>query len=503
MLDISLGDSHNPDILNVLANLSGDEGFTSPEVANRMLDTLPEDIWTDDKIKFLDPAMKSGVFLREITNRLLDGLEEKIPDIQERLEHILKNQVYGVATTKLTSEISRRTLYCSKKANNKYSVVEFDSEDGNLKFFETEHFWANGKTCKYCGMSRDLYYNRGKEFEDYSYSFIHQDKPEELFDMKFDVIVGNPPYQLKDGGSGASAKPIYNKFVEAAKKLKPRFITMIIPSRWFAGGKGLNDFRDDMLKDTRIRYLNDYINAKECFPTVSLGGGVNYFLWDRDYSGECEVINTKDGKQTSTKRKLNEHPIFIRSNIGVGIINKVKSSSFESVEEYIKPRNVFGFVTKDRGSQSKANKPVQLHSSQGIGYVNQLDVLRGKEFVDKYKIMISSRTSEHAGEPDKSGQYRVLSTSKILPPKHVCTDSYLMVGPFDDEKQTEGFLNYMHTKFFRYVLSQAVTGIQFSKDKFRFVPKLKNYNITNEDLYQQYNLSKVEINEIEETIKDY
>ena len=150
---------------------------------------------------------------------MLDGLEEKIPDIKERLEHILKNQVYGVATTKLTSEISRRTLYCSKKANNEYSIVEFDNEDGNLKFFETEHFWANGKTCKYCGMSRDLYYNRGKEFEDYSYSFIHQDKPEELFDMKFDVIVGNPPYQLKDGGSGASAKPIYNKFVEAAKNL--------------------------------------------------------------------------------------------------------------------------------------------------------------------------------------------------------------------------------------------------------------------------------------------
>ena len=493
---------HNPDILTCLADLSSDEVFTPPGVANQMLDQLPKEIWSDDSVTFLDPVSKSGVFLREITKRLLDGLENKIPDIEQRLAHILKKQVFGIATTRLTSQISRRTLYCSKKANGKYSIVNFDDEEGNLRIFESVHFWADGKKCKYCGVSRDLY-QRDKGLESYAYSFIHEDKPEELFNMKFDVIIGNPPYQMMDGGSGASAIPIYHKFVEAAKKLKPRFISMIIPSRWFAGGKGLNDFRDEMLSDTRVKYLNDFINAKECFPGVSLGGGVNYFLWERDYDGPCEVVNTKDGKQNSSTRKLNEYPIFIRNNIGIDIVNKVTANDFVSVEEFIKPRNVFGFVTKDRGSEDKINKGVQLHHSQGIGYVNQLDIPRGKDFVDMHKIMISSRTSEHAGEPDKSGQYRVLSTSLILPPKHICTDSYLMVGPFKNKKTTENFLNYMRTKFFRYLLSQATTGIQFTREKFRFIPKLDDYDVTDEELYSMFKLSKEETNEIETTIKVY
>jgi len=493
---------HNPDILTCLADLSSDEVFTPPNIANKMLDSLPRDIWNDETATFLDPVSKSGVFLREITKRLLKGLETKIPDIEERLNHILKKQVFGIAITELTSKISRRTLYCSKVANGKYSIVNFDDEEGNLKLFKTQHFWADGSKCKYCGVSREIY-QRDKGLESYSYSFIHEDKLEELFNMKFDVIIGNPPYQMMDGGSGASATPVYHKFIEAAKRLKPRFISMIIPSRWFAGGKGLNDFRDEMLADTRIKFLNDFENAKECFPNVSLGGGVNYFLWERDYDGLCEVINTKDGQTSSSDRKLDEHSIFIRSNIGIGVVNKVITQPFESVEEFIKPRNVFGFVTKDRGSDNKVNKSVHLHSSQGIGYVNQLDVLRGKDFVDQYKIMISSRTSEHAGEPDKSGQYRVLSTSKILPPKHICTDSYLMVGPFQDEGATNHFLGYMRTKFFRYLLSQATTGIQFTREKFRFIPKLQNYNLTDQALYKMFQLSNAEIKEIEDSIKEY
>ncbi|MDB4673885.1 Eco57I restriction-modification methylase domain-containing protein [Flavobacteriaceae bacterium] len=496
-----LNQVYNPDVLTCIANLSSDEVFTPPSVVNQMLDTLPKELWSDEKVTFLDPVSKSGVFLREITKRLIDGLDRKIPNLEERIEHILRNQVFGIGITELTSLISRRSLYCSKYANGKYSIVQFDDEQGNLKYFETEHTWE-GKSCKYCGVSKEIY-DRGEELESYSYSFIHSENPKIFFNMKFDVIIGNPPYQMDDGGSGASAKPLYNKFIESSKKLNPRFISMIIPSRWFAGGKGLNDFRDDMLNDKRLKYINDYVNSKECFPGVSLGGGVNYFLWDKNYFGDCEVVNSKDGTQTTDFRPLNEFEIFVRSNTGVNIIRKVKKQNFVSIENFISTRNPFGFVTKDRGSKEKEGRSFTLHSSKGVGYVSLDEISKNRELTRKYKIMISSRTSEHAGVPDKTGRYRVLSSSKVLPPFHVCTDSYIIIGPFDNIEKTENFLSYLRTKFVRYLLSLATTGIQFTVEKFRFIPQLENYDVTDEFLYNKFELSESEIKEIEKTIKEY
>ncbi|MFH6809250.1 Eco57I restriction-modification methylase domain-containing protein [Alloscardovia omnicolens] len=262
--------SYNPDVLSCLANLSNDEVFTPPQLANKVLDLLPEEIWTNSSVTFLDPFTKTGVFLREITRRLLIGLEPEFPDLQERINHILNYQVWGIAITELTALLSRRTLYCSKKANSKYSIDSlFDNPDGHIRYKAIEHTW-DGKNCVFCGAAKQQY-DRSSELESYTYEFIHTYYPERIFkNMQFDVIVGNPPYQLSDGGFGKSAAPIYQKFVEQAEKMNPRYISMIIPSRWFGGGKGLNEFRANMLADKRIRRIVDFENANECFPGVDL-----------------------------------------------------------------------------------------------------------------------------------------------------------------------------------------------------------------------------------------
>lgn len=490
--------SHNPDVLTCLANLSSDEVFTPPKLANQILDLLPQEIWRDKHARFLDPACKSGVFLREIAKRLLTGLEHEIPDLQTRINHIFTNQLYGIAITELTSQLARRSVYCSKTANKEYSVCnKFDNPQGNIRFTRVEHAWENGH-CVFCGASQEVY-DRGEALETHSYQFIHTGTPEELFQMKFDVIVGNPPYQLDTGGSGRQAKPIYQYFVNQAKKLNPRYLSMIIPSRWFAGGMGLNEFREEMINDDRIRTIVDYIDARECFPGVDIAGGVCYFLWEKDSHGDCIVTNRFMGKEFSSRRPLNEFNTFIRFGPAVSIVRKVISQNEEKLTKIISATRPFGLQTSDRPDGSG---DLYLVSSGGEGLIASSRVTSGQNMIDKWKVMTSKTSHDHAGQPDKDGTRRVLSRVEILKPNYVCTESYIILGSFDLHLQAQNCLLYVKTRFVRFLASLLSFSQDITRERFAFVPLLNMNEIwTDDKLYAKYSLTADEISFIETMIR--
>lgn len=489
---------YNPDVLSCLANLSNDEVFTPPEIVNQMLDMLPQELFSDPDTTFLDPACKTGVFLRETAKRLIKGLEPQFPDLQERIDHIFHKQLFGIAITELTSLLSRRGLYCSKYPNSNYSVSRFDDAQGNIRFKRISHKWEKGK-CVYCGASESQY-ERGDELETHAYEWIHTIKPEEIFNMKFDVIISNPPYQLSDGGNGVSAKPIYQHFIEQSKKLLPRYIVMITPSRWFAGGKGLDLFRETMLKDKRLRIVHDYINAKECFPENSISGGVNYFLWDREYNDKCEYTTVLNGEEDTAFRSLDEFDVFVRYNKAVEIIHKVDHS--HSIVGILSSRNPFGLPTSTRGTEQPFNNSIKVISSKGEGYVSLDSITSNTELVNKYKVMLSRITYEHAGEPDKDGTLRVLSKAEVLCPNEVCTDSYIVGGCFDSQMEAENLISYLKCKFSRFLILQTLSSINLSRERFCFVPMQDFSKLwTDEELYAKYGLTQEEIDFIESMIK--
>lgn len=491
--------NYNPDVLTCLANLSNDEVFTPPVVVNRMLDLLPAELWRNPDARFLDPVSKTGVFLREIAKRLMEGLSERIPDRQQRADHIFTRQLFGLAITELTALLSRRSVYCSKQANGPYSVcTAFHDADGNIRFRSTEHSWQNGR-CRYCGASREVY-DRDDTLESHAYEFIHTENPETIFpDMKFDVIIGNPPYQLSDGGNGASASPLYHRFVRQAQKLKPRYLTMIIPSRWFGGGKGLDDFRREMLNDNHIRILVDYENASDCFPGVDIAGGVCYFLWDRDNPGLCDVVNVRNNETMHSVRALNEFDTFIRHDQAASIIRKVCAFGVPMMSNMVSSSKPFGLRTFVRPQESG---DILLRWQNEEGPYCRDEITVGRELIDKWKVITSYVGYDHAGNPGKDGKRRVFSKIDILPPGTICTETYLVVGSFDTEQEAKKLVAYMKTLFFRFLVAQCMYSHHITKEAYRLVP-IQDFSQswTDEKLYAKYGITDEEIKFIESMVR--
>lgn len=499
---MQLNSNYNPDVLTCLANLSNDEVFTPPTVVNQMLDMLPAELFRSPKTTFLDPVSKCGVFLREIAKRLMIGLEHEIPDVRERANHIFTKQLFGISITELTSLISRRSVYCSKAANGRYSLcTEFKDVQGNIRFRPLEHTFVQGK-CKYCGASEDVFGKKVRgDLESHAYEFIHNLK--NFKDMKFDVIIGNPPYQLNVGVEKENyAIPIYHKFIQQAKKLNPRYLTMIVPSRWFTGGRGLDDFRSEMLNDRRIKYIKDFIDSKDVFPGVDVSGGINFFLWSKDYNGDCEYVNVFNGKVSKSIRKLNQYNVFPRYNQTMSIIEKAMSGNVGTIAPFVSSQTPFGFITTFKGREKKKEGDLDLHTSRGINYVTREEVSRHPEWIDKYKLIFSKATCEHAGTPDKTGRYRVFSTMRILKPEEVCSQSYLVGGVFDTLQETENYMTYLRTAFVRALMLPTLTSQDISADKFQFVP-LQDFSKpwTDAELYAKYGLTDDEIAFIESMIR--
>lgn len=532
---------HNPDVLTCIANLSNDEVFTPPEFANQMLDTLENvwaesndgaSIWADPNVTFLDPFTKSGVFLREITRRLTIGLESQISGLEERVDHILTKQVFGIGITRLTSLLARRSVYCSKDATGEHSIARsFDRDWGNIWFERTEHTWVGGakkhdlldaagnptvvgRRCTYCGAPENTL-ARSEALESHAYAFIHTDdikaRIAELFgaDMQFDVIIGNPPYQLGESGGdsvGSFAMPIYQKFIEAGKSLDPRFLLMVTPSRWFAGGRGLAEFRSEMLADRRLRGLVDFPDSREVFAGVDIAGGVSYFLWDSHWDGKCEVSNVVSGViGPKMERFLDEYDILVRYNSAISILHRVLGAvGDQTLSKQVAPIQPFNLRTNFRGAESPAGiaDPVKIYQNGGIGYISREDVPRNSAWVDDWKVFLSGAASEHGGQVDSTGTRRVFSRIIVGEPGTACTETYLVTGRFPSESEADNFAAYLRTKFVRFLVSLRTNTQHLYSERFAFVPVMPMHRQwSDEDLYAEFGLDDEERRLIESQIK--
>lgn len=472
-----------PDILDVIAQLSSDEVPTPPLLARAMLDLLPEDVWSDPTLRWLDPACKYGSILQEVTRRLMVGLADWEPDPGKRAQHILHEQVFGCAITHLTGEMTRRTVYGSRNATSDAAYVQFDTDEGNLPFVPAFHDYptdADGRASGLCRVCRaPMGLERGVDRENYAYAFIHGAYPTQQMKeqgMRFDIIVANPPYQvgIANKRDSQDANPLYHLFVQHALELSPRYATMVIPSRWFNGGKAqLAAFRETMLQDRRMRTIVDNPKLYDVFPDAEIKGGVNYFLWDREWDGDCEFMTRIDGVVTSrAKRDLRAGDgVLLRDNRAARIIRQAqKIAGSATLEQLVAPRYPFGqsLMSNFKGASAEPFAgSIPLVFASHVGYVRPDQLERRHAWVDKWKVLLPKAGDGHGREVSY-----VLGEPIALAPGSACTQTYLVAGVFNSAAEAENYANFLCTKLVRFLVLQRKSTQDVRPDQFRFVPAL-------------------------------
>lgn len=534
----------SPDVLTCIANLSNDEVFTPPAIANQMLDALADawaeanhgkSLWSDPAVTFLDPCTKSGVFLREITSRLIKGLKEQIPDLQDRVNHILTKQVFGIAVTQLTAYIARRSVYCSKLANGPYSVVSrfgagdgYNNSDGHIWFERIEHTWeggsewnfvvdpktgkkvkqiTNGK-CRYCGASQVMW-ERGEGLELHAYPFTHtdniKDRLAEMFggDMKFDVVIGNPPYQLKGGAGGTNDASIYPQFVDQARALDARFLVMVIPSRWLAGGRDMGEFRDSMLKGGHLRRFVDFTKMSTAFPGVDFEGGVGYFIWDRDTTGKClYTLHLGEDDPVTVERELGDYDIFVRDTRSLTILNKVTAKGEGTMDSLVSGDTPFGLATNFTNySRKQGKRSLQLFMTikqkREVVYVSDDAITKNRHLISVWKLLVPEAYGERGAIPAN-----VLGPSIVAPPGSVCSQTYLVIGPLATHDEVLSVQSYLQTRFARLLISLRKITQHLPKSTYSWLPiQSWDREWTDESLYKKYELTEDEITFIKSMIR--
>lgn len=545
----------NFDILETITNVGNDEVFTPRKTCDMILDSLPEEVWHNPNYKWLNPATKNGIFEREIAIRLDAGLKNIITDTEKRRKHILQNMIFSIGQTRFTANVARRTVYYCSQANRKCDGIKaedghyvngyaigngtwFSDEEGNIKTPNIAHAFvdSNGKLmpdlckpderkkyrCKYCGINGNSSYNDSNQRETYAYEFIHFNKEkilEHLQDrffggdknMKFDIIIGNPPYQLSDGGGdGSSAAPIYQLFVEQAILLKPKYMSMIIPARWYSGGKGLDEFRDKMLHDKRIYELHDFPETSDVFNQLNIRGGICYFLWDSSYSGDCNIYNHKNKKIKFVKRPIIENGVstFIRYNEAISILNKVKKLNEPTMDSKVSSRLPFGIESNFENYETtiKNGASIRLYrsergtnkTSKSEFYINPKYILKNKEWTTRKKVLVSKASPGGDEYP-----HSIISQPIFADVNSACTETYLIVDFVDTTEEGLNLISYMKTKFFRFMMCLIKNTQNISKSVFAFVP-IQDISKpwTDDELYKKYKFTKDEIEFIDSMIRE-
>jgi hypothetical protein len=468
-----------------LSNMVGgycflNEQFDLQEVLEepRLVDQgqVTEDVFLNPEARILEMNSKSGLYPLYMAYSLyamkLPGPEDKLPleQTQALWQETVEQQIFVLCKTRMAESITRRTLvgYQDWTVNTTYiphllERMEKDPQRLAKKLQRTDTWGKEGQP------------------------------------MKFDAIVGNPPYQEMDGGNNASASPVYDLFVREAIGMNPHYVSMIIPARWYSGGKGLDQFRTDMLNDTHLSKIVDFTSSTDLFPTVDIAGGLCYFLWDNSHDGKCAFTNYRNGVESTATKHLNEHGTLIRYPMADSIVHKVLAHNEEKLSSMVSSRKPFGLATNVAPFEEG---DLTLRYNKGTGKYLRSMVNIGVELIDKWKVMISYLSAEHAGQPDKNGMFRVLSTTEILPPESICTETYLIAGAFDTEVEAINYYNYLRTRFVRFLLSLIAVSQHITRASFDFVP-VQDFTgeWTDEKLYKKYELTEDEIAFIESTIR--